>query len=196
MNDIAINIDQDNLRVGREIRDLRKAKGITLSYLAEKIGKSVGYISQVERGVSALPVPTLQAISNVLEVKITWFFHSEKPLSDEANYVVRKEDRRHLDFFGTGIHEELLSPRLSGDLLMIMTTFAPKAQSHDEPRKRISEEIGYVKSGVMELKVDDKSFLLNAGDSFSISEKDNYIVRNPSATDETLVLWVLKSFQY
>ncbi|WP_325073284.1 helix-turn-helix domain-containing protein, partial [Pseudomonas guariconensis] len=34
------------------IRDLRKFKGLTLGELAQRIGRSVGFLSQVERGVS------------------------------------------------------------------------------------------------------------------------------------------------
>lgn len=32
---------RDDLRIGRQIRDLRKAKRITLADLAQKVGKSV-----------------------------------------------------------------------------------------------------------------------------------------------------------
>lgn len=84
-------VDNENLRIGRQIRDLRKAKGITLATLAEKINRSVGYISQVERGVSSLPIAVLQSISDVLGVKVSWFFHTdnEAPL-EELNHIVRK----------------------------------------------------------------------------------------------------------
>jgi len=78
------NAEADNLRVGRQIRDLRKAKGYTLAFVAESIGKSVGYVSQVERGVSALPIPLLQAISDLLDVQITWFFHADKEQKDDV----------------------------------------------------------------------------------------------------------------
>ena len=71
------DMDKNKARIGLQIRDLRKAKGITLSAIAEKIGKSVGYVSQVERGVSSLPISVLQSISVVLGVQITWFFHSD-----------------------------------------------------------------------------------------------------------------------
>jgi len=191
------DVNQDNLRVGRQIRDLRKAKGITLTFLAEKIGKSVGYVSQVERGVSALPIPVLQAISDVLEVQITWFFHTDsQQYSDELNYIVRSDARRSLDFSGTGISEELLSPRLSGDFLLILTTLAPLAQSDSEPRKRKGDEAGYVQSGVLELSIGAKHYTLHAGDSFSIHGDDPHFVRNPSSDNDTVVLWVMKPLKY
>ncbi|MGH1543397.1 MAG: helix-turn-helix domain-containing protein [Arenicella sp.] len=189
--------DPDNVRIGRQIRDLRKAKGITQSFIAEKIGKSIGYVSQVERGISALPIPILQAISEILEVQITWFFHSDNQQSgDELNYVVRKESRRHLEFSGTGISEELLSPWLSGEVLMILSTFSPGSRSDKEPRKRKGEEAGYLQSGTLELTIGEKHFVLEQGDSFSITGDEHHFVYNPSTTEDAVVVWVMTPTTY
>lgn len=195
---VETDVEEGNLRVGRQIRDLRKSKGMTLSYVAEHIGKSVGYISQVERGVSALPISVLQAISDLLEVQITWFFHSDtKQKLDELDYVVRKNARRHLEFSGTGISEELLSPRLSGDILMIQTTLKPNAQSDAEPRKRKGgEEAGYIQSGTLELTIGSKSFTLQQGDSFSITGDEPHFVHNPSNDKDVVIIWVLTTLKY
>ncbi|MEH6576831.1 MAG: cupin domain-containing protein [Amphritea sp.] len=190
------SIDSENLRIGRQIRDLRKAKGITLTTMAEKISRSVGYVSQVERGVSSLPIPVLQAICEVLGVNISWFFHadSQAPL-EELNYIVRGDNRRSLNFAGTGIREELLSPRLSGQLQMILTTFSPGAGSQ-ESRQRKGEEAGYVQSGSLELGIGDKVFMLQAGDSFSLTGDDPHWARNPSAEEEAVVVWTLAGPNY
>lgn len=190
-------LDSDSVRIGKQIRDLRKAKGITLQSMAESIGRSVGYVSQVERGVSALPIPVLQSISNTLGVQITWFFHSdaEQPLT-ELGHVVRADLRRHLDFAGTGIREELLSPSLSGDLLMILTTFSPLAESDQQPRKREGEEAGYIQSGQLELTVDEQTFSLKKGDSFSIAKDENHKVKNPSTAEDAVVVWVITPPSY
>ncbi|WP_036229683.1 helix-turn-helix domain-containing protein [Marinobacterium jannaschii] len=191
------SIDSENLRIGRQIRDLRKAKGITLVSMAEAIGKSVGYVSQVERGVSSLPIPVLQAISEVLGVQISWFFHTDQqaPMA-ELNHVVRADNRRRLDFAGTGISEELLSPRLSGQLQMIMTTFAPGAETGKESRKRKGEEGGFVQSGTLELSIGDKTFLLQQGDSFSITGDEPHFARNPSADEDAVVIWMMTPAGY
>ncbi len=183
--------DSENLRIGRQIRDLRKAKGITLTQMAETIQRSVGYVSQVERGVSALPIPVLQSICDVLGVQISWFFHtdSEVPM-DELNHIVRKESRRSLNFSGTGIREELLSPKLSGQLKMILTTFAPGAKS-SESRELKGEEGGLVQSGTLELMIGEKRFLLNPGDSFVLTGEEPYRASNPSETEDAVVVWTI-----
>ena len=38
--------------LGADVRTLRKARGLTLSQMAESMGKSVGWLSQVERDLS------------------------------------------------------------------------------------------------------------------------------------------------
>ncbi|MEH6626900.1 MAG: XRE family transcriptional regulator [Motiliproteus sp.] len=184
-------LDPDNLRIGRQIRDLRKSKRVTLADLAKQINKSVGYLSQVERGVSALPIPVLQAISTALDVQISWFFHSDSEApAGEQDFVVRSQSRRTLNYSGMGIREELLSPRLSGQLQMIMTTFEPGASGGKESRQRQGDEGGYIKSGCLELTIGERVFLLNAGDSFTISGDEPHLVRNPS-NEKVEVVWVL-----
>ena len=119
--------------LGRQIRDLREARRVTLAGLATSIGKSIGYVSQIERGRSEISISTLKSISEALGVNISWFFQGYDPSEPaEHGYVVRREHRRPLNFPGTGIEEELLSPTLSGEAEMILSTFAPGARSGDE----------------------------------------------------------------
>ncbi|MGB1236628.1 MAG: cupin domain-containing protein [Pseudomonadales bacterium] len=189
-------IDSENLRIGRQIRDLRKAKEVTLMVMAQKIGRSVGYISQVERGVSSLPIPVLQSICEVLDVNISWFFHTNEPVPvDEMNYIVRASNRRSLNFTGTGIREELLSARLSGQMQMILSTYAPGAGC-EEPRQRKGEECGYVQSGQLQLKIGAKVFLLEAGDSFTLEGDEPHWASNPSSDQEAVVVWTLPGASY
>ena len=184
--------DDAGARIGVQIRDLRKARGITLQQLAAAVDRSVGYLSQVERGVSELPIPVLQRISEMLGVQITWFFHSEtqQPLA-ELGHVVRRDARRELDYTGTGVREELLSPGLSGDLLLLLTTLEPGAQSDSEQRVKRGEEAGFVQSGSLELTIDDQTFNLNAGDSFSIALDETHSIRNKSDKESCVILWVI-----
>lgn len=188
--------ENDDLRIGRQIRDLRKAKRITLADLAKKINKSVGYLSQVERGVSSLPIGVLQQISDVLGVRVSWFFQSEEGVpEDERELIVRATQRRSMTFSGLGVREELLSPRLSGQLLLIMTRLEPKASGGSEPRRRKGEEAGYVESGVLELRIGSRTYRLEAGDSFSITGDEPHLIYNPGET-ETRVVWVMSGVDY
>ena len=184
----------DQHRIGRQIRDLRKAKGISLSTLATTIGRSVGYMSQVERGVSTVKLSMLQAISDALGVSISWFFHaSQEANAEESDYIVRHHLRRSLDLSGSGITEQLLSPRLSGQLQLILTTIAPGATTGPDARRREGEEAGYLQSGSLELQVGENTFQLQAGDSFSLTGNEPHRCHN-SGDEDAVIVWVTTTY--
>ena len=56
--------------IGERIKRTRKSKGITQDNLAEKLDVSIGYVSQIERGVTKISLDLLAAISSILECDI------------------------------------------------------------------------------------------------------------------------------
>ena len=63
-----------NRHLGHQIRDLRRAKGVTIPQLAARIERSVGWLSQIERGLSEVSIAALHQIAQALEVQVSWFF--------------------------------------------------------------------------------------------------------------------------
>jgi transcriptional regulator with XRE-family HTH domain len=182
--------------LGSQIRDLREARGMTLAALATLIGKSVGYVSQIERDRSEVSISTLKAISDALDVQIAWFFQGyDARVPAEHGYVVRRENRRRLNFPGTGIEEELLSPSINGEAELILSTFAPGARSGDEQVSRMAEQSGYVLSGELELTIGERQFLLRTGDSFRISRGETFTAQNPGK-QVSVSLWVIAPPRY
>ncbi|MEM7209487.1 MAG: cupin domain-containing protein [Pseudomonadota bacterium] len=180
----------DNRNVGQQIRDLRKAKGLTLNVLADRIGKSPAYVSLVERDMAELSISALKGIAEALEVQISWFFQGEGAVDEEERpFIVRAGNRRKLKFTGTGMHEELLSPGFNGESELVLTTYAPGANS-GEPVQRNAEESGVVLDGTLVLKIQEKEFTLNAGDSFCMPRSQVHQSWNPGE-NETRVVWVI-----
>jgi transcriptional regulator with XRE-family HTH domain len=177
--------------LGNQIRDLRDARGLTLAELARAIGKSIGYVSQIERDRSEVSISTLKAISEALNVQIGWFFQGyDLRVPAEHGYVVRRDNRRRLNFPGTGIAEELLSPTLTGEAELILSTFASGARSGDGQVSRMAEQSGYVIAGQLQLDVGAKQFVLQAGDSFRIGRGESFSASNPGA-ETSIALWVI-----
>ncbi len=185
----------DPIPVGFQVRDLRKAKGLTIPDLAQRVGRSVGWLSQIERNKSPVTIPNLKLISDALDVQITWFFQGNAVApEDERDFIVRKDARRQLRYTGTGVTEELLSPNLSREIEMLMTTLDPGASS-GEPYARKGEESGYVVSGVLELTVDGNTQLLQPGDSFAFESALPHRCNNPG-DEPTSVVWVITPPSY
>lgn len=185
-----------NRALGHQIRDLRRAKGITIPDLAARIERSVGWVSQIERGISEVSIAALHQIAAALEVQVSWFFaDGAAPAENELGLVLRKRNRRKLDFHGSGVHEEILSPNLSGQLLLVESTFAPGSSTGDRDRERRGEEAGLVISGTLELRVDGKTFRLEPGDSFAFTRQGPHRCHNPGKLP-AVVLWVITPPSY
>jgi len=181
-------------QIGEQIRELRSIKRLTLQQLAADVGVSVGYMSQIERNRSKLPIGTLRKICDVLGVHMSWFFPSTPAgPPEERAFIVRARNRRSLSFTGLGLNEELLSPNLSGPLELLLSTIEPGADSGEYSHE--GSEAGVVIQGRMELWVSDQYFLLQEGDSFSFKSTERHRCRNPGDVS-TKVVWVITPPHY
>ncbi|MBZ9658086.1 XRE family transcriptional regulator [Mesorhizobium sp. ESP-6-4] len=190
MSSTTARSEQDNgdrLLAG-DIRALRKARGLTLAEIALKLGRSVGWVSQVERGLSVPSLGDLRAFASLFDVPISLFFSHDAPVEQERGVVVRAGSRRSLGTSESGLVEELLSPDLGGSFEMLRSVFAPGAELETETR-RPTEEAGYVASGTFEIEIDGVWHRLGEGDSFRFEGKP-FRWRNPGA-EPAVVIWVV-----
>lgn len=118
--------------VGAEIREVRKARGLTLKELSQRTGRSVAYLSRIERDDARVSVDLLTEIGDALGVDPKWFFPTRSGRSDnERRYVVRSGNRRPLSniytrsFEELGFEDALLSSSLTGQFYMIISRFPP-----------------------------------------------------------------------
>lgn len=63
----------DYLSIGKRIQDRRKSQHKTQEALAEAISVTVGYISQIERGITKVNLDTLSNIAEILGCDVTEF---------------------------------------------------------------------------------------------------------------------------
>jgi transcriptional regulator with XRE-family HTH domain len=181
-------LDTGERLLAGDIRTLRKARGLTLAEISLKLGRSVGWVSQVERGLSMPSLGDLRALAALFDVPVSLFFSHDVPDERERGVIVRGARRRLLGTNETGLVEELLSPDLSGSFEMLRSVFAPGAELKVEAR-RPTEEAGYVVSGIFEIEIDGVWHKLGAGDSFRFEAKP-FRWRNPG-TEPAVVIWVV-----
>ncbi len=82
-------------KLGKRIKTARKAKKLTQEYLAEKIGLTDRYISNIECSASKLSLDTLVDICNVLEVTADYVlldsvYASKEMMMDEIAQKLKK----------------------------------------------------------------------------------------------------------
>jgi DNA-binding NtrC family response regulator len=66
--------DELHAAIGRQIRDLRKARGLTLKQMARRTNLSVSLLSQIERAESSASVSSLFKVATALDVRLTDLF--------------------------------------------------------------------------------------------------------------------------
>lgn len=69
--------------IGMKIRKIREERKMTLEGLGKKLGgKSVGYISKLERGIKPINLENLQLIANALEVDVIDLFPDKEKVKN------------------------------------------------------------------------------------------------------------------
>ncbi len=173
--------------LGADIRALRKARGLTLAELAETLGRSVGWISQVERDLSEPSITDLRHFARALDVSVSSLFRSVAP-EDEQGMIVRADARRPIGSRAAGLVEELLSPDLTDDFEVVHSTFEPLSEIA-EPVVRPTQEVGYIVSGRLDMWIAGRTFSLSAGDSFRV-RGEPFRWMNPYSAP-CIAIWVI-----
>jgi len=148
-------------RLGNKVRTLRISKNMNLAALAEKIGKTSSYLSQVERGMASPSIMALREISKALNVPMFYFLIDDK----KQSVIVRKSERRVLQFPKSHLTYELLSPDMSHRIQMIKTRIEVGASSCSKPLSNKGEECTLVVEGKMKIQIGDNEYELEAGDT-------------------------------
>ena len=174
--------------LGADLRALRKSRGLTLVEMAEALGRSVGWVSQIERELSLPSINDLRAIANVFEVPLSLFFGQSNAPKNEQGYVVRNDARRQIGSGEAGLTEELLSPDLTDDFEMVRSVFQP-GSSLQQANRRPTQEVGYLISGCLDMRIGERKFTIRPGDSFRI-RGEAYRWANPY-NEPAVAIWVI-----
>jgi transcriptional regulator with XRE-family HTH domain len=142
------------------LRRRRRQLGLTLKEVASGAGLSVGFISQIERGIATPSLSSLASVAHVLGSDVSGFLaqpRGEKPLT--------RHDQREVYTLGDkSMSYERLSAAFPGNVLRsVLIHESPGHRS--EPISHEGEEIFYILDGAITVEVDGEPTVLEAGDS-------------------------------
>ncbi|MGI9487092.1 MAG: helix-turn-helix domain-containing protein [Geminicoccaceae bacterium] len=190
----------DGQGIGVEIREVRKARGVTLKDLSAQVDCSIAYLSRIERGAARVSVEQLEQISAALNVDPKWFFPDRGgsgPL--ESAHVVRKDKRRPLSNMYSrsteelGFEDELLSSSLDGGFYLLISRFPAASGPKQSPLDGYAfegEQHGVVLEGEILLLLDDERIVLKKGDSFSYPSTIPHRFYN-NGPSEAVMVWAM-----
>ena len=169
--------------VGMKLREIRKRKNITLSVLSEKVGLSVGFLSNLERDFSSPTLDNIQKVCEGLEISLLDLLDAKK----ETGKILRKEDRQIAFERKDKIRYESVNfgeDCLHGLFITIQpNSFFEKEWSHGY------QEIGVVLEGELVVTISRAEYVLHEGDAFYIKANENHSIANRSHKP-TLSYWV------
>ncbi|TDL90500.1 XRE family transcriptional regulator [Meridianimarinicoccus aquatilis] len=181
-------VTQSLSSLGSDLRALRTTRKMTLGQLAERLGRSVGWLSQVERDISTPTMSDLEGFAAAFEVPISLFFGQADAPEAEQGRIVRKNRRRVIGERESGLTETLLSPDLTDSFEVIHSTFEPGAQ-RTEMLSRATQELAWIASGKLDIWLDEDRFTVGAGDSFRVRGQ-SYRWANPYAVP-AIAIWII-----
>ena len=157
-----INTDEEGIRVGDRLREIRMKFGLSIRELAKQSGLNVNTLSLIENGKTSPSVSTLQQLGQSLRVPITVFFETDH---GEKKAVFQKDGSRPHAAFAHGLMEDLGAgmPRFGTEPLIV--TLNPNADSGRTPIVHTGREFVYCVEGKIAYTVDIETHVLEPGDS-------------------------------
>lgn len=154
--------DSTEVRVGERLRELRQLKNLSVRALASLSGLAINTLSMIENGRTSPSVSTLQILARALEVPIAAFFEQE---TVEKRVVHVQSSQRPAVTVDTTQLEHLGKDLAGNAVQPFVVTLGPGSGSGQNLIVHTGHEFVYCISGKVLYLIDDKTYLLEAGDS-------------------------------
>ncbi|RTZ89984.1 MAG: Cro/Cl family transcriptional regulator [Deltaproteobacteria bacterium] len=158
------------LAIGKKIRAIRQAKGLTLEDVSKRTGLSKALISRVENEQVSPPIATLLRIASALKVEISHFF-SDKTAPHKVTVVRHHEvssSRDSMMIVGkdAGYTYELLAFKKDDKHMEpFIVRFDLRKREEVALQQHKGEEFLHLLEGKLEFFTQDEFFVLEEGDS-------------------------------
>jgi transcriptional regulator with XRE-family HTH domain/KaiC/GvpD/RAD55 family RecA-like ATPase len=177
--------------LGKRLKEFRTKRGLSQTELAKLVGVTPSTISQVESNLIYPSLPALLKMAEVLAVELSSFFTESVDLTNRMIFPEGEAVDIKLPSLPEGnINAKLLTP----------VDFKPKAEPYlleIQPKKSLpahffihkGEEIGYLLSGKLQLKLEKSVYNIRSGDVIYFTSEVPSQWKNPGPSTARL-LWI------
>lgn len=150
--------------VGKKIKDLRNSRNLTLKELSSETDLSIGFLSQLERGLTTVAIDSLDKIAKALQVNLSYFL--EEKASNRMPVLKEYENEVFQIVNNQFIHYHLTNDGKGKNLLPRLIKILPtKSEEEVTVYQHEGEEFVYVLEGILTLFIDNQRYELYPGDS-------------------------------
>jgi transcriptional regulator with XRE-family HTH domain len=176
---------------GLRLKELRSKRGLSQTELAKLVGVTPSTISQVESNLIYPSLPALMKMAEVLSVEISSFFQEQAEPKKRLIFTAAEAvEVKFPDLPEGAVLARLLSP----------VDFDPKAEPYlieISPKEKLpshffihkGEELGYLLSGRLQVKLEKSAYSLRAGDVIYLTSEMPTQWENPGPGVAKL-LWI------
>jgi len=171
------------LDIGKKLKELRLKNGLTLDDLASRSELTKGFLSQVERNLTAPSIATLEDILEALGSNLSEFFREEpkrQMVFNTQDFYVDERDGYTVEWIIPNAQKNQMEP--------ILLTIQPQMQSQQMATHE-GEEFGYVLKGRVTLICGNERHKLKEQETFYLDGTKSHYLYNHGRS-EAKVLWV------
>lgn len=182
-------------KLGKKIKDMRLTKRVSLRDLAEHTGLTRSFLSQVERGITAPSIASLEKIAQALNIRLSYFFKEEFP---EKFSLFRKKRKKEFVAKRAKISCEVLaSDILDNAMVPLLFTLDIKGEIGKERLQAYRKErFMFVQKGKIELvcgREGKRKLVLEEGDSLYCKCDVPCKKMSNIGNEKAIVVWVLRA---
>ncbi len=173
-----------SLDVGKKLRAVRTAFGLSQRELAKRAGVTNGMISLIEQGRVSPSVGSLQKVLAALPMTMAEFF--TRDMETHETVVFRAGE---LPDVGTGAirYGLVAATRRERKMSILSETYAPDTDTGEDLLTHSGEEGGVVVEGELELTVAGKTWVLGPGDAYYFDSRLPHRFRNIGSSPARVV---------
>ena len=173
-----------SIEVGKQLRAVRTAFGLSQRELAKRAGVTNGMVSLIEQDRVSPSIGSLQKILSAFPMTMAEFF--TRDMQGQANVVFRADE---LPNVGTDDIQYCLVAAMRSDrnMSILSETYDPDTDTGEDLLTHSGEEGGVVVEGELELTVAGKIWVLGPGDAYYFDSRLPHRFRNTGKVPTRIV---------
>lgn len=177
---------QEDINLGDRLRVARKARGLSIEQVAVAAGITKSFLSRLERDAVAASVATLIRVCNAIGIRPGSLFDAP------PTNIVRAGKGAPINLGGQKMSEFLISGASNEHMMALLSVIEPGGGSGSEAYTlNAASDLVHIKEGELVVEVDNISYHLLEGDTFTFPPSLPHMWVNPSSTRKTVAVWVI-----
>ena len=173
------------MKIGTKLKELRILKGLTQEELADRSELSKGFISQLERNLTAPSIATLTDILQCLGTTLGEFFNEtpeEQIVFGRSDYFEKTDSelKNEIKWIIPNAQKNVMEP-------ILLTLEAGGSTCLDNPHE--GEEFGYVLQGAVSIHIGNRIYKARKGESFYFTANTTHYIK-ASEKSGAVLIWV------